>query len=172
MIRRSSIALLGVAIVFAANGARAQGTSLSVGAAIPSGDLSKTAGTGIEVSFQVRTDPMIGPLALRIDVTYARFPGTNGASILNFSSQSIGVAGDFGSMFYWTAGPGYYQSNTKQQLLGHTVVDQRSYLAVQGAVGMNIRIIRWNAFLEAGAAKMLGTAENRIYMPVRFGFRL
>ena len=128
MTRRGTLARATFALLLFAGTARAQRASLAVGAAVPVGDYSTTAGTGIDLDFQVRTEPMIGPLALRIDIGYDRFSGKGGIANTTLSAETVSVMGDFGSMFYLAAGPGYYQSTAQTQISGHNVNDQRQYL--------------------------------------------
>ena len=172
MIRRGHAAPALFALILAASSAHAQGASFAAGVATAAGDLANTAGAGYDLDLQVRTDRMLGPLGLRIDATYSHLSGKGGASSIQFSSQTVGLVSDFGGMFFWTAGPGYYQSNSKSQLFGHTIVDQRSYLGAQFAVGMNVKLFRWDTFVELGAVKLFGGAANNLYLPLRFGFRL
>lgn len=152
--------------------ARAQGASLAVGVASPVGDYASAAGSGLDAMLQIRTDPMFGPLALRIDIGYDRFPGkgTNGATTM--SAETVSLVGDFGSMFYWVAGPGYYQSSVKTQILGHNATEQQSYLGVQAAFGVNIPLFRWQGFLEVSAVKLFQPGPTIAYVPLRFGVRL
>jgi hypothetical protein len=172
MTRRGTLVLATFALLLFAGTARAQRASLAVGAAVPVSDYSTTAGTGIDLDFQARTEPMIGPLALRIDIGYDRFPGKGGVDNTTLSSQTVSVLGDFGSMFYWMAGPGYYQSTAKTQISGHNVSDQRQYLGAQAALGVNIPVFRWEGFLEVGGVKLFTPGPGKTYVPLRFGIRL
>jgi hypothetical protein len=172
MTRRTTIVLAALAVLLSAERAHAQRASLAVGAAVPAGDFTNTAGTGIDAQFQARTEPLIGPLALRIEISYDRFPGKGASGSTTFSGQAISVLGDFGTMFYWAAGAGYYQSNHQTTILGHNVVDQRSYLGAQAAVGMDIPVFRWQGFLEVAGVRAFTPGESLIYLPVRFGIRL
>jgi hypothetical protein len=79
---------------------------------------------------------------------------------------------DLGSMFYWAAGPGYYQSSVKTQISGHNVTEQRSYFGAQAALGVNIPVFRWEGFLEVSAAKLFAPGPTIMYVPLRFGMRL
>jgi hypothetical protein len=172
MTRRGTLVLATFALLLFAGTARAQRASLAVGAAVPVSDYSTAAGTGIDLDFQARTEPMIGPLALRIDIGYDRFSGKGGVDNTTLSSQTVSVLGDFGSMFYWMAGPGYYQSTAKTQISGHNVSDQRQYLGAQAALGVNIPVFRWEGFLEAGGVKLFTPGPGKTYVPLRFGIRL
>ena len=172
MIRRCTLALATFALLLFAGTARAQRASLAVGAAVPVSDYSTAAGTGIDLDLQVRTEPMIGPLALRIDIGYDRFSGKGGVDNTTLSAQTVSVLGDFGSMFYWMAGPGYYQSTAKTQISGHNVSDQRQYLGAQAALGVNIPVFRWEGFLEVGGVKLFTPGPGKTYVPLRFGIRL
>jgi hypothetical protein len=172
MSARRSLALATIALFASAATAGAQGASLAVGAAVPAGDLANTAGTGIDIQLQVRTEPMIGPLSLRIEIGYDRFAGKGASASTTFSGQAVSIMGDFGSLFYWAAGPGYYQSSQTTQISGHNVVDQRSYLGAQAALGMNIPVFRWQGFLEVAGVKAFTPGVSLVYLPLRFGVRL
>jgi hypothetical protein len=172
MTLRRTIVLSALACLLSAERAHAQRASIAVGAAVPAGDFSNTAGTGIDAQFQVRTEPMIGPLALRIEIGYDRFAGKGASASTTFSGQAISILCDFGTVFYWAAGPGYYQSNHQTTIEGHNVVDQRSYLGAQAAVGMNIPVFRWQGFLEVSGVKAFTPGASLIYLPLRFGIRL
>jgi hypothetical protein len=178
MLRRGTFALLfpaTVALLVRSSPARAQeaGVSIAVGVASPESGFTSTASTGYDIALQIRTDPIIGPLALRIDIGYDRFPGKGAIS---YTTQAAGPAvslvGDVGSRFYWAAGPGYYQSQLKTQILGHNVTVQNSYLGAQAAVGVNFRIIRWDCYVEASAVRNLQRGINIAWVPIRFGVRL
>jgi hypothetical protein len=39
-------------------------------------------------------------------------------------------------------------------------------------VGVNFPVIRWDGFLEIGAAKMFSPGPSLVYVPLRFGIRL
>ena len=172
MTRRGTLARATFALLLFAGTARAQRASLAVGAAVPVGDYSTTAGTGIDLDFQVRTEPMIGPLALRIDIGYDRFSGKSGVANTTLSAETVSVMGDFGSMFYLAAGPGYYQSTAQTQISGHNVNDQRQYLGAQATLGVNIPVFRWQGFLEVGGVKLFTPGPGKAYVPLRFGIRL
>ena len=105
MTLRRTIVLSALACLLSAERAHAQRASIAVGAAVPAGDFSNTAGTGIDAQFQVRTEPMIGPLALRIEIGYDRFAGKGASASTTFSGQAISILCDFGTVFYWAAGP-------------------------------------------------------------------
>ena len=172
MIRRVLGACAPLAFVLAAHAAHAQGASIAVGASMPSGDLSTTTSAGYNIELQILTERMVGPLKLRIDIGYDHLSGKDGAQPFQLSSQAVSLAGEFNSTFYWIIGPGYYQTQQKSEIAGHTVNSQRSMLGAQAAVGMNFRITRFDAFLEAGAVKLFNGSLNQMYVPLRFGFRL
>ncbi|HEX7546154.1 MAG TPA: hypothetical protein VF368_05470 [Gemmatimonadaceae bacterium] len=164
--------LAAVALCALAGTARAQRASLAVGAALPVGDLSNSAGNGVDVVLQARTEPIIGPLPLRIDISYDFLSGKGALSSTAISGQSVSLMGDVGSMFYWAVGPGYYQSTVKTQISGHNVTEQRTYLGAQAALGVNIPVFRWEGFLELSAAKLFAPGPTIMYVPLRFGMRL
>ena len=170
MTRRLTVALATIAVF--AGAACAQRASLAVGAALPAGDFTSSAGTGIDAAFQIRTEPMIGPLSLRIELGYDHFAGRDTTSSTTMSVEAVSLTGAFGSMFYWAAGPGYYQSNRTTQISGHNVNDQRNYLGAQAALGVNIPVFRWEGFLEVSAAKLFAPGPTIMYVPLRFGMRL
>ena len=172
MTSRRALVLSALALLLSAERAHAQRAGVAVGAAVPSGDFSNTSGTGIDAQLQLRTEPMIGPLALRLEISYDHFAGKGGSASTTFSGQAISILGDFGTRFYWAAGPGYYQSNHTTQINGHNVVDQRSYLGAQAAVGMNIPVFRWEGFLELAGVRAFTPGRTLIYLPLRFGIRL
>lgn len=172
MIRRATFALVTTAFFALAGSARAQGASLAVGAALPVGDLATTAGIGWDVNLQARTEPMIGPLPLRIDITFEFLPGKGAISSTTLSGQSVSLLGDAGSMFYWVVGPGYYQSTVKTQIAGHNVTEERNFLGAQAALGVNIPVFRWEGFLEVSATKLFAPGPTIMYVPLRFGMRL
>lgn len=172
MTTRLALVVSTLALLLSAERVQAQRASVALGAAVPSGDLSKTSSTGFDGQLQFRTEPMIGPLALRIEISYDRLGGRDSSSNTTFSGQAISIIGDFGSRFYWAAGPGYYQSNHAMEISGHHVIDQRSYLGAQAALGMNIPVFRWQGFLEIAAVKAFSPGPSLVYLPVRFGVRL
>jgi hypothetical protein len=169
---RRTLSISTIALLAAVSAARAQGASLALGAAVPSGDFSSGAGTGIDIQLQARTEPLIGPLALRIEIGYDRFAGKGGNGSTTFSGQAVSILGDLGARFYWAAGPGFYQSSLTRQINGHNVVDQRNYLGAQAAVGMDLPVFRWRGFVEAGGVKAFTQGASIVYFPLRFGVRL
>ena len=114
MTRRGTLALATIALLLSGRTASAQRASLALGAAEPVGDYSNSAGTGIDIALQIRTEPMIGPLALRLEIGYDHFAGKGATSNTTVSSQAVSVLGDLSPMFYWTAGPGYYESQNTE----------------------------------------------------------
>jgi hypothetical protein len=139
---------------------------------MPVGDLANTAGTGFEVMLQVRTEPMIGPLPLRLDVGYDWLSGKGASRSTTIAVQSASVMGDFGTRFYWAAGPGLYESNQTVNIAGHNASIQQDYLGLQAAVGMDIPVFRWTGFLEVGAVRFFSPRPTPMYIPLRFGVRL
>jgi hypothetical protein len=175
MTRHGTFALATVALLFHSSSARAQeqGASIAVGVVAPASGFTNSASTGYDIAFQIRTDPIIGPLALRIDIGYDRFPGKGAISYTTqMAGPALSLVGDFGSRFYWAAGPGYYQSQVKTQLLGHDVRLQSSYLGAQAAVGVSFRVFRWDSYVEASAVRYLRGGVNTAWVPIRFGVRL
>ncbi len=171
MNRRISLASVTVALMLFAGAARAQGTpgaSLAVGAAIPMGDFANTAGSGLDISFQVRTDPILGPLALRIDIGYDHFAGKAGVSGSTITTQALSFVGDLGPLFYIAAGPGYYQSQVKTTIGTHDVTESLQRFGAQAAIGMNFPVYRWRGFVEVAGVK----SSNATFAPLRFGVRL
>ncbi len=164
MIRRSAvavaIAIASCAVLLISGTASAQRASIAVGAAVPVGDFTNAAGTGYDIQLQARTEPMIGPLSLRLDVGFDGFSGKGTVSKLTVSAQSISIMGDFSPMFYWVAGPGFYQ------------MPGRQYLGAQVALGMNIPVFRWEGFLEVSGVRFFSPRPITSYVPVRFGIRL
>ena len=172
MPRRSTLACAALALTMLAGTVHAQRASVAIGAVVPSGDYSTTAGTGFEIQLQARTEPMFGPIALRIDIGYEHFAGRDSTGANTTFSQSISFLGDFGSRFYWLAGPGYYQKGTPVTIDGHTGTRNFSYFGAQGAVGVNFQVLRWDGFLEAGAVKLFAPGPTIAWVPLRFGIRL
>ena len=172
MTAREMIARTTIALFLFTGAASAQRASLAVGAATPVGNLSNTAGSGLDVDFQVRTEPMLGPLSLRLDLGYDLLPGKGAFASTALSAQSVSLVGDLGSAFYWIAGPGYYQATVKTQLSGHNVTEQRNYLGAQAALGVNVPLFRWEGFLELSGVKLFAPGPAIAYVPVRFGIRL
>ena len=115
---------------------------------------------------------MIGPLALRIDISLDHFAGKGAFSYHQVSGQSVSVIGDLGSSVYWMLGPGYYQLEDQTQIAGHNVKDQRQYFGAQAAVGVSFPLLRWKGFLEAAAVKLFAPGPTTVYFPLRFGVRL
>jgi hypothetical protein len=152
--------------------AGAQRASIALGAAVPVSDYANIAGLGIDLDLQARTEPMIGPIALRLDITYDRFASNGGVSGTTFSTQSISFLGDIGTRFYWVAGPGYYQSSSVMSIAGHNLPDERKYMGAQLGFGMNIPVIRWEGFLEVAGVKLFAPGPSKMYVPLRFGIRL
>jgi hypothetical protein len=172
MTRRGTLTLASAALFALAGTARAQRASLAVGAATPVGDLANTAGTGLDIQFQVRTEPMIGALPLRIDIGYDWLSGKGAARSTSISAQSVSLMGDLGPRFYWVAGPGFYQSNATVNIAGHNASDQRDYFGAQVALGMDIPVFRWTGFLEVEGVRFFSPRPTPMYVPVRFGIRL
>jgi hypothetical protein len=172
MTRRSTHALAALALILFAGTAGAQRASLAVGVATPVGDFANSAGPGIDIAFQVRTEPMIGPVRLRIEIGYENFAGKNGVESTEMSAEAVSFTGDLGSIFYWAAGPGYYQATTKGSIQGHAITDRFEYFGTQAALGMNIPLFRWEGFLEASAVKLYQPGPSIVYVPIRFGVRL
>lgn len=175
MTRRATLALATFVLVLMSRSASAQGAqgaSLAAGAAIPVADLANTAGTGYDINFQVRTQPVLGALAIRIDIAYDHLAGKAGVDNTTISAQTLGLVGDIGNSFYWTVGAGRYQSTDITQVAGHNVNDQRSYFGAQAALGANIPVFRWQGFVEASAVRLFTPGEIKMYVPIRFGIRL
>jgi hypothetical protein len=172
MTRRGILVLSTAALSLLGETAHAQRASLAIGAATPVGDLATTAATGFDIQLQVKTEPMIGPLPLRIDIGYDWLAGKGSASRTTVSAQAVDVTGDFGRLFYWAAGPGYYQSTQTINVAGHNADSQRSYLGVQAAVGVNIPVFRWEGFLEVSGVRFFSPHPTPSYVPIRFGMRL
>jgi hypothetical protein len=168
----AALVLLVLLVPAAAARAQEQGASIAVGAAAPTGDFTSSASTGYDIMFQVHTEPIIGPLALRIDIGLDHFAGKGGSPYAQFSGQAVNLTGDFGSRFYWAAGPGYYQSQIKTQIEGHNVTEEAYYFGTQAAVGVNFPVFRLRTFLEAGAVKLYHGGEGTTWVPIRFGVRL
>ncbi|MFI5233359.1 MAG: hypothetical protein ACHQSE_12695 [Gemmatimonadales bacterium] len=172
MTRRSTVLFAAAAIFALAGTARAQRASLAVGASTPVGDLANTAGTGFDIQLQVRTEPMIGPLPLRIDIGYDWLTGKGSSRSTSISAQSVSVMGDFGTRFYWIAGPGFFQSTQTINVSGHNASQQRNYLGAQVALGLDIPVFRWTGFLEVEGVRLFSPRPTPMYVPVRFGIRL
>jgi hypothetical protein len=172
MTRRGTLALASSALILLAGTAHAQRSTLALGVASPVGDFANSAGPGIDIAFQVRTDPMIGPIRLRIEIGYDHFAGKGGLDNTALSAEAVSFTGDFGSIFYWAAGPGYYQTTSKGTIQGHAITDQFEYFGTQAALGMNIPVFRFEGFLEVSAVKLYQPGPSIIYVPVRFGVRL
>jgi hypothetical protein len=172
MTRHGTLTLATIALFALAGTARAQRASLAVGAVAPIGDFSSSAGAGLDLDLQARTEPMIGPLSLRIDIGYEFFRGKDVNVSTTVSAQSLGVVGDIGSKFYWVTGPGYFESTVKTQISGHPINEQRTYFGAQAAVGMNLPVFRWEGFLEVSGVKLFSSGPGIVYVPVRFGIRL
>lgn len=172
MSRRATFTLAAIALLASAGTARAQRASLAVGVAAPVGSFANTASNGLDVALQVRTEPMIGPLALRIELGYDFFQGKDETARTTIAAQGISVLGDIGSMFYWAAGPGYYESTVKTQILGHEVSEYNSFFGAQAALGMNFPVFGLDGFVEVGAMKLFSPNPAISYVPFRFGMRL
>jgi hypothetical protein len=166
------IALATIALVVRTPSLRAQGASLAAGVATAAGDFTSTAGTGIDIQLQVRTDPVIGPLPLRIDIGYDRLPGKGAISNYVITAQSVSILGDIGKRFYWAAGPGYYQLNSRITLAGRTGSSERDSFGVQAAFGVNVPVFRWDGFLEISGVRLFSQGPAVAYVPLRFGIRL
>jgi hypothetical protein len=172
MTRRIRIAIATFALMLSAGSARAQRASVAAGAAVPTGDFANTSGTGLDLEFQARTEPLLGPVGLRIDIAYDHFAGKAGVSGSTISTESVSFIGNLTPMFYIAAGPGYYQSQVKTMILTHNVTESRQYLGAQAAIGMNIPVFRWEGFIEVSAAKLFSPDASIVYVPLRFGVRL
>lgn len=172
MTRRRALVLSTLAFVLSAELVHAQGLSVAAGVATPAADFANGAGPGLDAQLQLRTDPLIGRFALRIEISYDHFPGKDGLSGTTFSGQAISLIDDFGGIFYWFAGPGYYQSNHPTSISGHTALEEFNYLGVQAGVGAKFPVLRWNGFVEAEGVRVFTPGTNRIFVPVRFGIRL
>ena len=174
MTRRGTLAIATFALLLSAGTARAQGSgfSLAVGAALPMGALSSSAGTGLEIAGLIRTDPMIGPLALRIEIGYDHFASKGGNGGTTISTEAVSLVNDFNSTFYWAAGAGYYQSQIKTSISGHNVTEQQQFLGVQAALGMNYPLFRWTGFVEVDGTRLFAPGLSIAYVPLRVGIRL
>ena len=172
MTRRGMLTLASAALLALSGTARAQGASIAVGVIGPLGDLANTAGPGPEIQLQVRTEPMIGALPLRIDIGYAWLSAKNGSRSTAVSAQAISVMGDIGAQFYWIAGPGFYQTDATVNISGHNASDQRQYFGAQAAFGMDIPVFRWRGFVEIAAVRFFSPRPTPMYIPLRFGIRL
>ena len=172
MTRRGTITFAATALFALAGTAHAQRASIAVGAATPVGDLANTAGTGFDVQLQVRTEPMLGPFPLRIDVGYDWLTGKGTSRSTTISAQSVSVVGDFGTRFYWIFGPGYYQTTQTINVSGHNASDQRTYLGAQAALGMELPVFRWTGFFEIAGVHLFSPRPTPMYVPLRFGIRL
>jgi hypothetical protein len=166
------LTLASAALLALSGTARAQHASIAVGAASPVGDLANTAGTGPEIQLQVRTEPMIGALPLRIDIGYAWLSAKGGARSTAVTAQSISLMGDIGTRFYWIAGPGFYQTDATVNISGHNASDQRQYFGAQAAFGMELPVFRWTGFVEIAAVRLFSPQPTPMYIPLRFGIRL
>ena len=169
MTLRRHAGLLALAILVAAPCAGAQGLSLSVGAAAPGADLSKTGGAGIDAQFGLLTDPRIGPFALRIDIGYDHLSGKNGITATDLSSQTIGLQLPIGTDNYVSAAPGLYQSGVKTQIAGHNVIEQSSYFSAQLLVGRSFDLWRWRGRVEFGAVRLFSPGRTLLLFPLRMG---
>ncbi len=172
MTRRGTLTLASAALFALAGTARAQHASVAVGAVTPVGDLANTAGTGPEIQLQVRTEPMIGALPLRLDFGYAWLSGKGGSRSTAITAESVSLMGDIGTRFYWIAGPGFYQSDATINIAGHNASDQRDYFAAQAAFGMDIPVFRWTGFVEIAAVRYFTPGPTQMYVPLRFGIHL
>jgi hypothetical protein len=172
MTRRTRVAFATFALMVVAGTAHAQRASIAVGAAIPTGDFADNAGTGVDLEFQARTEPLFGSVGLRIDIGYDHFAGKGGVSGSTVSTEAVSFIGDLSPMFYIAGGPGYYQSKINTTLLTHNVTESRQYFGAQAAVGMNIPVFRWTGFIEAQAVKLFQPGPSIVYVPLRFGVRL
>ena len=172
MTRRRALVLPTLVFLLSAEIVHAQGASVAIGAAAPAADLANGASAGFDAQLQLRTDPMIGRLALRIEISYDHFSGKGGAAGTTFSGQAISLIGDLGDTFYWSAGPGYYQSNHPTTINGHTAVEQLNYLGVQAGIGANFPVFRWKGFVEVEGVRPFRGGTTLIFVPVRFGIRL
>ena len=172
MTRRITLMFPAVALFMIAGTAGAQRASLAVGAVNPVGDLANTAGLGWEIQLQVRTEPIVGPLPLRIDIGYDFLSGKNGSRQATISGEAIGLMNDFGGHFYWVAGPGHYTATNTITVAGHNAAGQQDYLGVELALGANIPVFRWDGFLELATVRMFSPHPTPMYVPLRFGIRL
>jgi hypothetical protein len=173
MTRRVTLAVATFALLLSAGTAHAQRASIAVGAVMPTGDFANNAGTGLDVEFQARTEPLFGPVGLRIDIAYDHFAGKGGTvSGTTISTEAVSFIGNLSPMFYVAAGPGYYQSQIKTMILTHDVTEQQQFLGVQAAVGMNFPVFRWEGFIEVSAARLFSPGVSTMYVPLRFGVRL
>jgi len=172
MTRRVTLILSAAVLCTLARTAGAQGASLAVGAATPVGDIANSAGTGFDIQLQVRTGPMVGLLPLRLDIGYDWLAGKGTSRTTTISAQSVSLMGDIGTMFYWVAGPGFYQSSTTLNIAGHSAAGQQDYLGAQAALGMNIPVFRWQGFLEVAGVRLFSPHPTPMYVPLRFGIRL
>ena len=172
MTRPRTFVFATLALFALAGNASAQRASIAVGAATPVGDLADGAGTGLDAQLQIRTEPMIGPLSLRLDIGYTHLAAKGAGQATTISSQDISIIGDAGSMLYWTAGLGYYQKSQTVNVFGHTANESRQYLGAQASAGVNFPVLRWEGFLEVSGVKLFSPGPTIIYVPVRFGIRL
>lgn len=148
-------AVVGLAVMVAAQAAQAQGLSFGVGGGIviPTGSLSDGTGTGYSGTAQLRVKPPVSPLGFQVDAFYTRFSldGVDGHSRMLGGTANAVFAFPSASPIrpYLLAGPGLYNGKTTIDGLGSSESDTK--------FGMN-----------AGAGFDFGLGKAKLYAEARF----
>ena len=176
-------AVVGLAVMVAAQAAQAQGLSFGVGGGIvvPTGSLSDGTGTGYSATAQLRVKPPVSPLGFQVDAFYTRFglDGVDGHSRMLGGTANAVFAFPSASPIrpYLLAGPGLYNGKTTIDGLGSS--ESTTKFGMNAGAGFDFGMGKASLFAEArfhaifkGATDLSTGDEKSAYMiPITVGVR-
>jgi opacity protein-like surface antigen len=176
-------AVVGLAVMVAAQAAQAQGLSFGVGGGIvvPTGSLSDGTGTGWSGTAQLRVKPPVSPLGFQVDAFYTRFSldGVDGHSRMLGGTANALFAFPSASPIrpYLLAGPGLYNGKTTIDGLGSS--ESTTKFGMNAGAGFDFGMGKASLFAEArfhaifkGATDLATGDEKSAYMiPITVGLR-
>lgn len=176
-------AVVGLAVMVAAQAAQAQGLSFGVGGGIviPTGSLSDGTGTGYSGTAQLRVKPPVSPLGFQVDAFYTRFglDGVDGHSRMLGGTANAVFAFPSASPIrpYLLAGPGLYNGKTTIDGLGSS--ESTTKFGMNAGAGFDFGMGKASLFAEArfhaifkGATDLSTGDEKSAYMiPITVGLR-
>jgi opacity protein-like surface antigen len=176
-------AVVGLAVMVAAQAAQAQGLSFGVGGGIvvPTGSLSDGTGTGYSGTAQLRVKPPVSPLGFQVDAFYTRFSldGVDGHSRMLGGTANAVFAFPSASPIrpYLLAGPGLYNGKTTIDGLGSS--ESTTKFGMNAGAGFDFGMGKASLFAEArfhaifkGATDLSTGDEKSAYMiPITVGLR-
>jgi opacity protein-like surface antigen len=174
-------AVVGLAVMLAAQAAQAQGMSFGVGggAVVPTGSLADGTGTGWSGTALLRVKPPVSPVGFQVDAFYARF-GLDG---IDGHSRMIGATANAVFAFpgvsaarpYLIGGAGLYNGKTTDGL-GST--DTQTKAGLNAGAGLDFGMGKTKLFAEArfhailkGAFDATGNETTAYMIPLTVGLR-